>query len=272
MISPTTAPGIITTSATAPMSTAVAALPTRLTRILLPTTRLPRSASRSRPTSIATAQTGKRPRTASTTATLESMSRSASGSRIWPSRVGPARRASLPSRKSVAAASTKNAAPSTSSRASSSATTTGTMKRRARERALGTVNTRSPRPPRTSSGRLIPLTAALNPHSYAHPPQIIPLPQRVLHVAQVRFGDVLWPGGEEGKPGGRRSGLGRVAYLDPSGRRAAGNELADELRDLVGGEAPVIRPVYAGGERQHLLYTGAGERGDGDRPRLEVGH
>src|SRR5215203_358370 len=75
MISPTTVPGINTTSAVAPISTAVAALPTRLTRTLFPTTILPMSVNRSRPTSIATAQAGKSPLTASTTATLESMSR-----------------------------------------------------------------------------------------------------------------------------------------------------------------------------------------------------
>src|ERR671913_110424 len=56
MISPTTVPGISTTSAIAPISTAVAALPTRLTRTLLPTTILPISVNRSRPTSMATAQ------------------------------------------------------------------------------------------------------------------------------------------------------------------------------------------------------------------------
>src|SRR5215218_6355910 len=270
MISPTT-PGLITTSATAPMSTAVAALPTRLTRILLPTTRLPKSARRSRPTSIATAQTGKRPRMARTTATLESMSRSARGSRIRPSRVGPARRAILPSRKSVAAASTKKAAPRASARASSSATTTGTMKSRRRERALGTVNTLSPKPLASSDSR-ISLTTALNPHPHAHPPQIIPLPQSVLHVSQISFRYVLWPGREEGEPRGRTAGLGRVADLDAFRRRVAGYELVHEFGELVGGDAQVVGPVDAGRERQHLLDPVACKRGDGDRPRLEVAH
>src|ERR671932_1376008 len=205
MISPNIAPCIITTSATDPISTA-------------------------------TAHTGKSPLMASTTATLESMSRSASGSRIWPSRVGPARRASLPSRKSVAAASTKNAAANASARASSSTTTTGTMKRRERERALGTVNTRSPKGPLESCGPGIALTAALNPHPYAHPPQIIPLPQRVLHVAQILTWHVLWPAREEGESRGRRPGLGRVADLDSFRRRGAAYEPTYELGNFVRGK------------------------------------
>src|SRR5918997_1303582 len=175
--------------------------------------------------------------TTSTTAPLESMSLSATGSRIRPSRVGPARRASLPSRKSVAAASTKNAAARPSARASSSATTTGTMKRRESERAFGTVKTRSPSGAPASSGPLVILAAALDPDPHAHPPQIIPSPEGVLHVAQVTIRHVFWPVGEKGEPRGRRPRLGRVADFDAFGRRAAVYELAYELGDLVCGDA-----------------------------------
>src|SRR5919107_6151852 len=236
MISPTTVSGIITTSATAPISTAVAAFPTLLTRILLATTRLPASARRSLPTSITTAHAGKRSRTASTTATLDSMSRSATGSRIRPSQVGPALRAILPSRKSVAAASTKNAAARPSDRASSNATTSGTITSRRRERALGSVNTRSSSLV-ASFGPLILLPAALNPHPYAHPPQIIPLPEGVLHVAQVALRHVLGSAGEKGEPRGRSSRLGSEPDLDAPGGRAAANELVYQLGDLVRGDA-----------------------------------
>src|SRR5829696_2301008 len=270
MASPTT-PGLITTSATAPMSTAVAALPTRLTLILLPTTRLPRSARRSRPTSIATAQTGKRPLMARTTATLDSMSRSATGSSICPNRVGPALLASLPSRKSVSAARTKNAAASPSDPASSSATTTGTMKSRSKDKALGTVNTRS-LSLLASSVPGIPLTAALNPYPYAYPPQIIPFPEGVLHVAQVGIGQVFGPVGEEGEARGRGAGLGRVPDLDALWRGVATDDLVYELRDFVGRDAQVVGAVEPGGKGEDLIHALAGERGDSERGWLQVGH
>src|SRR5215210_3037144 len=270
MVSPTT-PGLITTSATAPIKTAVAALPTRLTLILLPTTRLPTSARRSRPTSMATAQTGKRPRIASTTATLESIRRSATGSSICPSRVGPAILASFPSRKSVSAARTKNAAASPSDPASKSATTTGTIKSRSKDRALGTVNTRSPGL-LPSAGMRIPLTAALNPYPYAYPPQIIPSPERVLHVAQVSVGDVLGPAREEGKARRSGAGLGRVADLDASGRSVASDELVHELGELVRGDPAVVSAVEPSREGQDPVHPRAGERRDGHRGRLQVGH
>src|SRR5215212_9652229 len=270
MASPTT-PGLITTSATAPMSTAVAVLPTRLTPILLPATKLPTSARRSRPTRMATAQTGSKPRIASTTATLESIRRSATGSRIRPSRVGPVLLASLPSRKSVTAASTKKAAAILSDPASSSVTTTGTMKSLRKERTLGTVNTRSPSP-LASSVLGIPLAAALNPNPYAYPPQIIPLSERVLHIAQVPVRDVLGPAREEGEPRGGGPDLGSVADLDTSGRGGASDELAQELGDLVSRDAKVVRPVQPGCEGQDLAHPGAGERRDGHHRRLEVSH
>src|SRR5829696_2285842 len=268
--SPTT-PGLITTSATAPMSTAVAALPTRLTPILLPTTKLPTSARRSRPTRMATAQTGSKPRIASTTATLESIRRSATGSRIRPIRVGPVLLASLPSRKSVAAASTKKAAAIPSDPPSSSVTTTGTMKSLRNDRALGTVKTRSPSP-LASSVPGITLTAALNPYPYAYPPQIITFSERVLHVAHVPVGDILGPAREEGEPRGGGAGLGSVADLDTSGRGGASDELAQELGDLVRRDAEVVRSVEPGCEGQDLAHPGAGERRNGDHRRLEVGH
>src|SRR5215217_2199451 len=270
MASPTT-PGLITTSATAPMSTAVAALPTRLTLILLPTTRLPRSARRSRPTSIATAQTGKRPLMARTTATLESMSRSATGSSICPSRVGPALLASLPSRKSVSAASTKKAAASPSDPASKSATTTGTMISRSKDRALGTVNTRSSRL-LASSAPGIPLTAALNPYPYAYPPQIIPFPERVLHIAQVRIGQIFRPVGKEREARGSRPGLGGVPDLDTPWWGVSRDYLVYELRDFVGRDEQVVSPVEPGCEGKYLIHALASERRDGERGRLQVGH
>src|SRR3712207_473771 len=270
MTSPTK-PGLITTSATAPMSTAVAAFPTRLTPILPPTTKLPASAKRSRPTRTATAQSGNKPRNASTTATLESINRSAKGSRIRPSRVGPALLASLPSRKSVAAASTKKPAASPSDPASSNATTTGTIKSLSNDSMLGTVTTRSPSP-LASSAPGIPLTTALNSYPYTYPPQIIPLPEGVLHVTQVPVGNFLGPAREEGEPWGRRPGLGRVADLDTFRRGGAPDDLVDELGDLVRRQAEVVRPVEPGRERQNLADPGAGKGRDGDSGRLQVGH
>src|ERR687894_280659 len=110
----------------------------------------------------------------------------------------------------VAAASTKRAAAIPSDPASSSATTTGTMKSLRNDRALGTVNTRSPSP-LASSVFGITLTAALNPYPYAYPPQIITFPERVLHVAHVPVGDILGSAREEGEPRGSGAARGKTS-------------------------------------------------------------
>src|SRR3712207_8153950 len=60
------------------------------------------------------------------------------------------------------------------------------------------------RPPRST---LFPYTTLFRS---TYPPQIIPLPEGVLHVAQVPVGNFLGPAREEGEPWGRRPGLGRV--------------------------------------------------------------